>query len=107
MSYEHRADHKRETRDRLRAAFINSGLNWDADAFELAYEKSMEDLPLAVFILVDTEQIPYVFAQLPLTGELGLDGRIRPTWASHQASHPQHFFSLTHLVTACNTWSQS
>lgn len=75
-----------ETRDRIRAASINSGLCWPAGAITVSLDPAGAcddgcgpDLPVAVAVLTAAGVLPrdasrgYVFA-----AELGLDGRLRP-----------------------------
>lgn len=75
-----------ESRDRIRAAVVNSGENWPLRRITLALlpatlpkHGSGFDLPLAVAILCAAGAAPAEpVADAVLIGELGLDGRVRP-----------------------------
>ena len=76
-----------EARDRVRAAIVNSGEAWPARRITLALlpatlpkRGSMFDAALAVAVLAAAGVVPpQPLAGLVLLGELGLDGRLRPT----------------------------
>ncbi len=76
-----------EARDRIRAAVVNSGHAWPARRITVALLPAMLpkrgsafDLALAVAVLAAAGEIPVEpLAGLVLLGELGLDGRLRPT----------------------------
>ncbi|HEX5496674.1 MAG TPA: YifB family Mg chelatase-like AAA ATPase [Mycobacteriales bacterium] len=75
-----------ESRDRIRAAVVNSGETWPVRRITLALlpatlpkHGSGFDLPLAVAILCAAGVVPAgAVADAVLIGELGLDGRVRP-----------------------------
>jgi magnesium chelatase family protein len=76
-----------ESRDRVRAAMVNSGQRWPAtqrvtvnlSPASLPKRGSSFDLAIAVAILIAQEVVPHAgFDQAVLVGELGLDGRVRP-----------------------------
>ncbi|MBW5481988.1 magnesium chelatase domain-containing protein, partial [Streptomyces bambusae] len=75
-----------ESRDRVRAALVNSGVQWPQKKLTVglspaAVPKSGSgfDLAVATAVLSAAEQIdPAAIADLVLIGELGLDGRVRP-----------------------------
>lgn len=75
-----------ESRDRIRAAVVNSGEAWPLRRITLALlpatmpkHGSGFDLPLAVAILCAAGVVPAgAVADAVLIGELGLDGRVRP-----------------------------
>lgn len=75
----------RESRDRVRAAVINSGLDWPNRKITIGLSPatlpkhgSGYDLALAVGVLAASEQLPADAAEKFLfLGELGLDGRVR------------------------------
>ncbi len=75
----------RESRDRVRAAVLNSGLDWPNRKITIGLSPatlpkhgSGYDLALAVGVLAASEQLPAGVAERFLfLGELGLDGRIR------------------------------
>lgn len=76
----------RESRDRVRAAILSSGLSWPNKRITVNLAPSgvrktgvVLDLPLAIGLLVAAEEIPAppVRGQA-FVGELGLDGGIRP-----------------------------
>ncbi len=76
----------REARDRVRAAFMSSGLHWPNRRVTISLAPPHErktgsalDLAIAVAILVATEQVPAgAVAGTAFVGELGLDGSVRP-----------------------------
>lgn len=74
----------REAKDRVRAAITSSGIEFPHRAVivnlapaDLPKRGSDYDLPIAVGILAASRAIP-VSRQLVMTGELALDGKIRP-----------------------------
>jgi magnesium chelatase family protein len=76
-----------ESRDRVRAAMVNSGQDWPAtrrvtvnlSPASLPKRGSSFDLAIAAALLAAQKQVPPgVFAPAVLIGELGLDGRVRP-----------------------------
>jgi magnesium chelatase family protein len=76
-----------ESRDRVRAAMVNSGHDWPAtkrvtvnlSPASLPKRGSSFDLPIAASILTAQEVVPAAaFDGTVLLGELGLDGRVRP-----------------------------
>ncbi|HET7523537.1 MAG TPA: YifB family Mg chelatase-like AAA ATPase [Acidimicrobiales bacterium] len=75
----------RESRDRVRAAVLSSGLSWPQHRVTVNLAPSSLrkggaglDLPIAVALLVADGQLPeQAVAGLGLLGELGLDGSIR------------------------------
>ena len=76
----------RESRDRIRAALINSGFSWPAQRITMNLSPadhrkvgSALDVAMALALLVGDEQIPARCTDgLAFVGELALDGRIRP-----------------------------
>lgn len=76
----------RESRDRIRAALINSGFLWPAQRITMNLSPanhrkvgSALDVAMALALLIGDEQIPAGCAEgLSFIGELALDGRIRP-----------------------------
>ncbi|HVB26809.1 MAG TPA: ATP-binding protein [Mycobacteriales bacterium] len=75
-----------ESRDRLRAAVVNSGVAWPSRRITLNLSPaslpkagSGFDLPLAGALLAAAEMVPAAgLARRVLVGELGLDGQVRP-----------------------------
>ncbi|MER5933389.1 YifB family Mg chelatase-like AAA ATPase [Streptomyces sp. NPDC002054] len=75
-----------ESRDRVRAAVVNSGADWPQKKLTVGLSPASVpksgagfDLAVAVVILAAAERIdPTAIADLVLIGELGLDGRARP-----------------------------
>lgn len=76
-----------ESRDRVRAAMVNSGQSWPSSRrvtvnlspASLPKRGSSFDLAIAAAILTAQEAVPAgVFDRSVLVGELGLDGRVRP-----------------------------
>lgn len=75
-----------EARERIRSAVKNSGgsfpttrVTMSLSPAEWRKEGSGFDVPVAVALLIATGQIPDVFAEVIMVGELNLAGRIRPT----------------------------
>ncbi len=76
----------RESRDRVRAAILSSGLKWPARRVTinlaptgLRKQGAALDLPIALGILAASDQLdPSALAGLGAIGELGLDGSVRP-----------------------------
>lgn len=114
----------RESRDRVRAAVLNSGLDWPNRKITIGLSPatlpkhgSGYDLALAIGVLAASEQLPVAAASKFLfLGELGLDGRIRPirgvlpaVRAAVEHGH-QNFLvapgngSEAQLVTAADVW---
>ncbi|MFD3699509.1 YifB family Mg chelatase-like AAA ATPase [Streptomyces sp. NPDC058646] len=75
-----------ESRDRVRAAVVNSGAAWPQKKLTVGLSPASVpksgagfDLAVAAAVLGAAEVIdPGVIAELVLVGELGLDGRVRP-----------------------------
>lgn len=75
-----------QSRERMRAAVVNSGLSWPTGKVVLSLSPaslpkhgSGFDLPLAVGALTASEELPASpFEGVLLLGELALDGRVRP-----------------------------
>jgi magnesium chelatase family protein len=76
----------RESRDRVRAAFLSSSLTWPSKKITINLAPTTRrkggsglDLAIAVGILVASEEIPSrAVADMGFLGELGLDGTVRP-----------------------------
>ena len=76
----------RESKDRVRAALINSGFKWPQSRItislapaELPKEGGGFDLPIALGILAASKQIPgTTFGDCEFLGELSLNGELRP-----------------------------
>ncbi|MFV0258064.1 MAG: YifB family Mg chelatase-like AAA ATPase [Acidimicrobiales bacterium] len=76
----------RESRDRVRAAVLSSGLRWPQQRVTINLAPagvrkhgSALDLPIALGILAASEQLePAALDHLGAVGELGLDGSLRP-----------------------------
>ena len=76
----------RESRDRVRAAILTSGLDWPLKRVTINLAPSglrkhgaALDLPIALGILAASDQVdPAALATLGAVGELGLDGSLRP-----------------------------
>ncbi|WP_433856679.1 magnesium chelatase domain-containing protein [Streptomyces kronopolitis] len=80
--------HHIETRDRVRAGLVNSGMTWSQSNVSVQVTEpgdepsgsSSLDLAIACTVLAATGQFPVsALAGVVLIGELGLDGRLRPT----------------------------
>ncbi|NUK51486.1 YifB family Mg chelatase-like AAA ATPase [Streptomyces lunaelactis] len=75
-----------ESRDRVRAAVVNSGAEWPQKKLTVGLSPASVpkggsgfDLAVAMAVLGAAERIdPKAIADLVLIGELGLDGRVRP-----------------------------
>ena len=75
-----------ESRDRVRAAVVNSGAEWPQRKLTVGLSPASVpksgsgfDLAVACAVLAAAERIdPSVIADLVMIGELGLDGRVRP-----------------------------
>ncbi|MGW5420162.1 YifB family Mg chelatase-like AAA ATPase [Streptomyces sp. NPDC003943] len=75
-----------ESRDRVRAAIVNSGAEWPQKKLTVGLSPASVpkggsgfDLAVAAAVLGAAERIdPRTIADLVLIGELGLDGRVRP-----------------------------
>ncbi|MGM0348800.1 YifB family Mg chelatase-like AAA ATPase [Streptomyces sp. TR1341] len=75
-----------ESRDRVRAAVVNSGAVWPAKKLTVGLSPASVpksgsgfDLAVAAAVLGAAERIdPRVLADIVMIGELGLDGRVRP-----------------------------
>jgi magnesium chelatase family protein len=75
----------RESKDRIRSAIENSGFEFPPKNFIVnlapaGYRKEGAnlDLPIAVSILIATGQVDSARVDIPMVGELSLDGRVRP-----------------------------
>ncbi|MGB5756049.1 MAG: magnesium chelatase domain-containing protein, partial [Acidimicrobiales bacterium] len=79
----------RESRDRVRAAVLSSGLKWPSRRVTinlaptgLRKQGASLDLPIALGILAASDQIkPEALKRFGAIGELGLDGSVRPVAA--------------------------
>jgi magnesium chelatase family protein len=75
---------RRETRDRIRAAIVNSGETWPAQEITVTLpvrlaERSSADLAIAVSVLAAEGTVPAAaLAGVMFFSELGLDGQLRP-----------------------------
>lgn len=74
----------RESKERVRSALINSGFTWPRGRLTVSLspadwkkDGSGLDLPIAVAILIASEQMPPIPHHTILLGELALDGSIR------------------------------
>ncbi|WP_320781180.1 YifB family Mg chelatase-like AAA ATPase [Streptomyces sp. CRN 30] len=75
-----------ESRDRVRAAVVNSGVQWPQKKLTVGLSPASVpksgsgfDIAVAVAILGAAERIdPRLLADIVMIGELGLDGRVRP-----------------------------
>ena len=76
----------RESRDRVRAAVLSSGLKWTLHRVTVNLAPTgvrkggaALDLPIAIGVLVASEQLPASAVEgCGFIGELGLDGSLRP-----------------------------
>ncbi len=74
----------REAKERVRSAILNSGYEWPRSRItinltpaDFKKEGSGLDLPIAISVLVSSEQILPVMSNAILLGELALDGTVR------------------------------
>ena len=72
-----------ETRDRVRAAILNSGERWPEQRLTITFGDRFRrgghfDLAIAVAVLAAAGQVPRSAGDVVLLGELGLDGRLHP-----------------------------
>ncbi len=87
----------REAKERVRSAIVNSGLVWPRARITVSLspadwrkDGSGLDLPIAVALLIASEQVPPVGRNAILLGELALDGTLRTfrgVWAATQAAY--------------------
>lgn len=79
----------RETRDRIRAAIINSGLPWPSQAMTVTLTPAASgaslDLAIAVAILTAAGTLPDPGSQHLFLAELALDGALRPVTQAQSA----------------------
>ena len=79
----------RETRDRIRAAIINSGLPWPSQAITVTLTPAASgtslDLAIALAILAAAGTLPDPGSQHLFLAELGLDGALRPVTQAQSA----------------------
>ena len=75
----------RESRERIRAAIENSGYdfppkNYVVNLAPAGFKKQGAnfDLPVAMSILKSTGQIKFAIDEIPMVGELSLDGKVKP-----------------------------
>ena len=105
----------RETRDRIRAAVLNSGLPWPGRTINvrltpasLARRGTGLDLPIAIAVLTAAGAIPaHAADQCLFTAELGLDGSLRPVrgilpavLAATAAGHTRAFVAVRNSAEA-------
>lgn len=75
----------RESRERIRSAIENSGYDFPPKNFIVnlapaGFKKQGAnfDLPVAMSILKSTGQVKFAIDEIPMVGELSLDGRVKP-----------------------------
>lgn len=97
-----------ESRDRIRAAVLNSGYSWPNKRITVALlpadlrkNGSMFDLALAVAVLAAAGEVPAAtLAQVVWLGELGLDGRLRSTRGVLPAALAAHELGVPTIVVS-------
>ncbi|MDT0259956.1 YifB family Mg chelatase-like AAA ATPase [Jatrophihabitans lederbergiae] len=97
-----------ESRDRIRAAVLNSGYNWPNKRITVALlpadlrkNGSMFDLALAVAVLAAAGEVPAAtLSEVVWLGELGLDGRLRPTRGVLPAALAAHELGVPTIVVS-------
>jgi len=100
----------RESKDRVRAALINSGFKWPQSRItislapaDLPKEGGGFDLPIALGILAASEQITGTgFAKCEFLGELSLNGELRPVRGVLPAAIRSRDSNRTLIVPATN-----
>jgi magnesium chelatase family protein len=87
----------RETRDRVRAAVLNSGLRWPNRRITVCVPSigggaipASLDLAIAIGIMVSDGQVDADAADMSIIGELGLDGSVRPVPGIYPMSESLH-----------------
>ncbi|MET9321974.1 magnesium chelatase domain-containing protein [Streptomyces sp. NPDC003038] len=100
----------RETRDRVRAAIVNSGLEWTPGTMRIdahwtvVRTGSSSDLTLACTALAATGAIdPRALGRTILIGELGLDGRVFPVRDAEEAINAARTAGYRHIIVAGET----
>lgn len=96
----------RESKERVRAAITNSGYTWPRKRIVINLTPSDWrkdgtglDLPIAIAILVASEQVPPVSADIVLLGELALDGEIRAFRGIWTAVHSALALDVRQIIT--------
>lgn len=100
----------RESKDRVRAALINSGFKWPQSRItialapaELPKEGGGFDLPIALGILAASDQIPSTrFGDCEFLGELSLNGELRAVRGVLPAAIRSRDNNRVLVVPACN-----
>jgi len=110
----------KESKDRVRAAIANSGfvmpsgrITVNLSPADLPKEGGRFDLPIAIGILLASEQLPGKLGECELYGELSLNGQVRAVkgalLAAVAASHAKHLIVVppsnaleAQLVTSCD-----
>ena len=100
----------RESKDRVRAALINSGFKWPQSRItialapaELPKEGGGFDLPIALGILAASKQIPGAgFENFEFLGELSLNGELRPVRGVLPAAIQTRDINRTLIIPAGN-----
>ena len=100
----------RESKDRVRAALINSGFKWPQSRItislapaELPKEGGGFDLPIALGILAASQQIPDTrFDDCEFLGELSLNGELRSVRGVLPAAIRSRDSNRTLVIPSCN-----
>lgn len=101
----------RESKDRVRAALINSGFKWPQSRItislapaELPKEGGGFDLPIALGILAASDQVPdTTFGACEFLGELSLNGELRTVRGVLPAAIRARDSKRALIVPACNS----
>jgi len=101
----------RESKDRVRAALINSGFKWPPSRItislapaELPKEGGGFDLPIALGILAASEQVPdKAFGRCEFLGELSLNGELRTVRGVLPAAIRARDSNRALIVPVCNS----
>jgi Subunit ChlI of Mg-chelatase len=104
---------RRETRDRIRAAIINSGEEWPTQEIAVTLparlaERSSADLAIAVSVLAADGTLPAAaLAGVMFLAELGLDGSLRPVPGVQPAVNAAAEGGMTTVVVAAAGTAQA
>lgn len=101
----------RESSERVRAALVNSGLihprarlTVNLAPADLRKEGPAYDLPIAVGILIASEQVGADLSQAGLVGELSLDGQVRSVTGMLPMAVASEIILSPNCLTDESTW---
>jgi magnesium chelatase family protein len=94
----------REAKERVRSAIVNSGYRWPRERLVISLrpadckkDGTGLDLPIALAILIASEQIPPMTAKDYFVGELSLDGKVCPfkgAWTVCKTALEEHHVAV-------------